>query len=237
MGTHAYFVFFLLFVCPKFIHCSKPSQILIPINSVKTASFFDKTKGWSYSSLKFQKKIKLKYFFRFLYSMLWDKWSLQWFSWWEPLNVIHFPKTCSRHLPCSFILSKGYHSDDSWQSLYNTGKHLYISLQKEAVSQLKEHNIAWQVRTQNEEIVFYWLASNWCFLNMVIRTNLAQWVLFFGDCHSVVKILSLLFLCSTLAVFKVNKKWHSGPFSLILSIGNWLDWEKRLLHTRIVQCG
>lgn len=33
----------------------------------------------------------------------------------------------------------------------DTGKHLYIALQKEAVSQLKEN----KVRTQNEEIIFY----------------------------------------------------------------------------------
>lgn len=39
-------------------------------------------------------------------------------------------------------------------------------------------------------------------------------------------MLSLLFPCSTLEIFKVNKKQHSWPFSLILSIGNWLDWEK-----------
>lgn len=58
--------------------------------------------------------------------------------------------------------------DNSWQS-NNTSKHLYITLQKEAVSQLKEHNIAWQLRIRSEEIVFYWFASNWCFLNMVIR--------------------------------------------------------------------
>lgn len=74
--------------------------------------------------------------------------------------------------------------EDSWQSLYNTSKHLYITLQKEAVSQLNEHNITWQLHIRSEEIVFYWFTSNWCFLNMVIRTNPTQWVLFYGDCHS-----------------------------------------------------
>lgn len=108
--------------------------------------------------------------------------------------------------------------DNSCQSSYNTGKHLYITLQKEAVSQLKEHNIVWQLRIRREKIVFYWFASNWCFLNMVIRTNPAQWVLFFGDSPK----WKIYHYCRSIALQQSLKSTRNNihnPFHLFYPLG------------------
>lgn len=129
--------------------------------------------------------------------------------------------------------------DNSWQSLYNTGKHLYITLQKEAVSQLKEHNIAWQLCIRREEIVFYCFASNWCFLNMVIGTNPAQWVLFFGGCHSPSEIYRKCLSIALQQSLKSTRNNILNPFHLFYQSGiEYIIKKDRCVRerTNVVSC-